>query len=239
MDPIRVYVAADFEALRIGLASVLDTVGGVEKAGESSTIEELLQDRAPQRADVVLLDVKLLTRVSPQDLSRWLSSLSPPPRILVFGGNSEASGISGAVLAALFGCSGLGFLFNHGSIDRLIEAIRLVAAGTFLCECDVGLAREFWGRLQAQARESSRPAEELLSVRELEVLMLVAEGLSNKQIAGHLFLSEGTVKVHVSRVIAKLGLQRRTELVRYAIGKGLTLLDELSERKGYHRTPPE
>jgi DNA-binding NarL/FixJ family response regulator len=148
-------------------------------------------------------------------------------------------GISGAVLAALFGCGGLGFLFNHGSIDRLIEAIRLVAAGTFICECDHALAREFWGRLQAQARESSRPAEELLSVRELEVLMLVAEGLSNKQIAGHLFLSEGTVKVHVSRVIAKLGLQRRTELVRYAIGKGLTLLDELSERKGYHRTPPE
>ena len=239
MDTIRVYVAADFEALRIGLSSVLDAEGGIQKAGECGTIEELLQDRAPQRADVVLLEVKLLTRVPPDDLARWLSDLSPPPRILVFGSNSEALGIGGDVLAALFGCGGLGFLFNHGSVDRLLEAIRLVAAGTFVCECDLALAREFWGRLRTLARESARPAEEVLSERELEVLMLVAEGLSNRQIAGHLFLSEGTVKVHVSRIIAKLGLERRTELVRYAIGKGLTLLDELSERKGYHRSPPE
>lgn len=239
MDPIRVYVVADFEALRIGFRSVLDSEPGLAKAGESATIDAMLADGARQRADLLLIDVKLLARASPEEIARWLASSPSELRVLVFGSNSEALGLSGEALAALFACGGLGFLFDHGSVERLVQAMQFVAAGTFVCECDLDLVREYWKRLRTLDRPGARRTDEHLSERELEVLLLVAEGLSNKQIAEHLYLSEGTVKVHVSRIIAKLGLERRTELVRYAIGKGLTLLDELSERKGYHRGPPQ
>lgn len=238
MEPIRVYVVADFEALRIGLSSVLDTERGLAKAGEAAAIEAMVADAASQRADVILIDVHLLAAAPADEFNRWLKSSPESLRVLVFGSNSEAIGLGGELLAALFGGAGLGFMFDHTTVGRLVEGIRLVASGTFVCECDLALARELWGRLRT-ARAGGRASEEHLSERELEVLLLVAEGLSNKQIAEHLYLSEGTVKVHVSRVIAKLGLERRTELVRYAIGKGLTLLDELSERKGYHRGPPQ
>jgi DNA-binding NarL/FixJ family response regulator len=231
-------VVADFEALRIGLTSVLESDPGLAKAGEAAAIDAMLADRASQRANVLLLDVKLLARASRDEIARWLAASPGDFRVLVFGSTSDALGLGAEPLAALMACGGLGFLFDHGTVERLVQAIRLVAAGTFVCECDLELVREMWGRLQTLARQGTRRVEEHLSERELEVLLLVAEGLSNKQIAEHLFLSEGTVKVHVSRVIAKLGLERRTELVRYAIGKGLTLLDELSERKGYHRGPP-
>jgi DNA-binding NarL/FixJ family response regulator len=233
-----VYVVADFEALRIGLSSVLDTESGLAKAGEAATIEAMVADAASQRADVVLMDVRLLAPAAADEFNRWLKSSPESLRVLVFGSNSEAVGLGGELLGGLFGCAGLGFMFDHTTVGRLVEGIRLVASGTFVCECDLPLARELWGRLRTTAR-AGRASEEHLSERELEVLLLVAEGLSNKQIAEHLYLSEGTVKVHVSRIIAKLGLERRTELVRYAIGKGLTLLDELSERKGYHRGPPQ
>jgi DNA-binding NarL/FixJ family response regulator len=166
------------------------------------------------------MDVKLLARASPEEIGRWLAESPATMRLLVFGSNSEAMDLSAEALTVLLASNGLGFLFDHGTVERLVQAIRSVAAGTFVCECDLGLVREFWGRMRTAARQATRASEEHLSERELEVLRLVAEGLSNKQIAEHLYLSEGTVKVHVSRVIAKLGLERRTELVRYAIGKG-------------------
>lgn len=238
MDPIRVYVVADFEALRIGLNSVLDSEPGLRKAGESAGLDAMMADRASHRADVILIDVKLLAHASQEEIARWLAESPASLRVLVFGSNSEALGLSAETVNALLACGGLGFMLDHGTVDRLVQATRLVAAGTFVCECDLGFFRELWGRLRTFARQGTRRVEDHLSERELEVLLLVAEGLSNRQIAEHLFLSEGTVKVHVSRIIAKLGLERRTELVRYAIGKGLTLLDELTERKVYHRGLP-
>jgi len=239
VDPIRVYVVAGFEALRIGLRSILESEPGLEKAGESATIDAMLADHASQRADVFLIDVKVLAHATQDELGRWRSLSPSPPRVMVFGSHSEALGLSAETVASLLACGGLGLMFDHGTVDRLVQSIRLVAAGTFVCECEIGFFRELWGRLRTLARQGTRRMEERLSERELEVLLLVAEGLSNRQIAEHLYLSEGTVKVHVSRVIAKLGLERRTELVRYAIGKGLTLLDELTERKSYHPTPPQ
>lgn len=239
MDTIRVYVAAGFEALRIGLSNVLDASPGVQKSGEAASIEAMLADSASQRADVVLVDARLLPPAPVESLRAWLVEPSPPRRVLVFGSNREAAALSGEALVALLESGGLGLMFNHGAVERLLDAVRRVAAGIFVCECDMDVLRELARRFRATAPERGRALQEHLSDRELEVLLLVAEGLSNRQIAEHLFLSEGTVKVHVSRIIAKLGMERRTELVRYAIDKGLTLLDALSERKGYHRSPPQ
>ena len=124
----------------------------------------------------------------------------------------------------------VGFLLKDGSTSRLIEAIRLVAQGTFVCETE--LIRHILTRLTQwasySAEEPSRNGQQL-SERETEVLALVARGFSNKEIAGELFLSEGTVKAHVSHIMAKLAVDRRTDLVRYALTTGLIPLSDEPE----------
>jgi DNA-binding NarL/FixJ family response regulator len=119
----------------------------------------------------------------------------------------------------------IGVLLKNGPGERLTEAIRMVAAGVFICE--TGVMRRMLTRLTQWASydgESDGRGE--LSDREVEVLCLVAEGRSNKEIAQALFLSEGTVKAHISHIMNKLGLDRRTELVRYALGKGLVAVSD-------------
>ncbi len=116
-------------------------------------------------------------------------------------------------------------LLKDGSTDRLIEAIRLIAAGTFVCEMDV--IRHILTRLSQWASyNEQQDSMGQLSGREVEVLQHVAQGRSNREIAQDLFLSEGTVKIHVSHIMSKLGLDRRTELVRYALSKGLVPLED-------------
>ena len=114
----------------------------------------------------------------------------------------------------------VGFVLKDGPISRLEDAIRLLAAGTFVCETE--LIRHILTRLSQWATYSDEARNgEQLSIRESEVLTLVTRGSSNKQIAHELFLSEGTVKAHVSHIMNKLSVDRRTDLVRHALTKGL------------------
>jgi DNA-binding NarL/FixJ family response regulator len=114
----------------------------------------------------------------------------------------------------------VGFIFKDGPASRLLEAIRLVNASTFVCETEV--IRHILTRLSQWAtysEEGHNGAQ--LSDREMEVLTLVTQGASNKAIAQELFLSEGTVKAHVSHIMSKVGADRRTDLVRYALTHGM------------------
>jgi DNA-binding NarL/FixJ family response regulator len=123
----------------------------------------------------------------------------------------------------------LGFIMKDGPTTRMLDAIRLVNSGTFVCEIE--LIRHILTRLSRAATYS--PDEDQngssLTDREMEVVTLVTRGLSNKEIAQELFLSEGTVKAHVSRVMSKLGVDRRTDLVRHALSSGLVAMDDASE----------
>ena len=110
--------------------------------------------------------------------------------------------------------------------DRIVGALRLVGQGKFVCECEMEVLRSFLTALEAWAGETAHDDASPLSGRELDVLRLVAQGLSNRGIAEQLFLSEGTVKIHISRIMTKLDLERRTELVRYALARGLVPLTQ-------------
>jgi DNA-binding NarL/FixJ family response regulator len=133
----------------------------------------------------------------------------------------------------------VGFMLKDGPTSRIIDGVRLVASGTFVCETE--LIRHILTRLTQWASystdETNRNGRQL-SERETEVLTLVARGQSNKEIAQELFLSEGTVKAHVSHIMAKLAVDRRTDLVRYALSTGLIpMSDETAEapRRGSSR----
>jgi DNA-binding NarL/FixJ family response regulator len=108
----------------------------------------------------------------------------------------------------------------------MLDAIRLVSSGTFVCEIE--LIRHILTRLSQAAIYSPDDDQNgsHLTEREMEVVTLVTRGLSNKEIAQELFLSEGTVKAHVSRVMSKLGVDRRTDLVRHALSSGLVPMDD-------------
>jgi DNA-binding NarL/FixJ family response regulator len=146
----------------------------------------------------------------------------PELKVLFIGTAAEAASFSVETLRVVTRLSTVGFLYRDGTIDRVIDGVRLVASGAFVCETDVmrALLSDLATRGSKAVREAPAPVPEL-SAREREVLALVASGLSNREIGSRLYVSEGTVKAHVSHVMSKLGLERRTELVRFAMSRGL------------------
>jgi DNA-binding NarL/FixJ family response regulator len=114
-------------------------------------------------------------------------------------------------------------VFRTGSANRLIRAVELVGSGTFVCETDV--IKTALGRL-AKSAVSVVNVDGQLSERELEVLSLVARGRTNREIAHELFVSEGTIKAHVSHIMGKAGVERRSSLVKYALDRGIILAED-------------
>ena len=112
----------------------------------------------------------------------------------------------------------VGLIYKTGGTERLLDATRVIAGGGFVCETEV--IRRILTKLIDWTKDPTATNGEL-SAREVEVLNLVARGRSNKEIALELFVSEGTVKAHVSHIMSKLGMERRVELVRYALTSGL------------------
>jgi DNA-binding NarL/FixJ family response regulator len=118
----------------------------------------------------------------------------------------------------------VGFLYKTGPVDRIIEAVRMIACGSFVCETD--LIRRILTRLARWADEPEEARAENLSEREMEVLALVALGRSNKEISRELFVAEGTIKAHISHIMAKLRVERRTDLARHALTSGFVRLND-------------
>jgi len=226
---IRVCVVAGFEPLRVGLARTIAGVGDMDVIGEASGFSDLIANRALREADVFVVDVDVMTaaqgsvtaRIPLTQLNEWL----PAFKVLFLGNHEDARVISPDDLPLYMRLNATGFLMRDGTTARLIQAIRLVAGGTFVCETSV--IKRIITRLSHWAAYTDEPQTELaLTARETEVLAMVARGSSNKEIAQELFLSEGTAKSHVSHIIAKLKVDRRADLVRYAFSKGVIPLGD-------------
>jgi DNA-binding NarL/FixJ family response regulator len=226
MPALRVYVVAEFEAARIGLGSIIDAQTDMAKVGEAPTLGAMAASRGFERADVLLVDVKALNRANLDDLKAHFPAWTPTARILFFGSEQDARGVNAQDLPACLAFDAVGFLLMDAPGDRIVGALRLVGQGKFVCECEMEVLRGFLTALEAWAGETAHDDASPLSGRELDVLRLVAQGLSNRGIAEQLFLSEGTVKIHISRIMTKLDLERRTELVRYALARGLVPLTQ-------------
>jgi len=213
---IRVLLVDDQEMVRAGFRMILGTEDGIEVVGESRDGERAVYDAERLRPDVVLMDVQMPVLDGLQATRRIVSSLwASATRVLILTTYENDDYIHEALHA---GASG--FMLKNASPEELIHAIRVVAGG------DALLAPSVTRRLLAEmSRPRTRPelAGPLatLTERENEVLRGVAAGLSNAELATRLYVSEATVKTHVSRVLMKLDLRDRVQAVAFAYESGL------------------
>ena len=212
--PIRVALADDHEMVRAGLRLLLEAEPDIEVVGEAADGAEAIEVVRWRSPDVVLMDVQM-PRVDGIEATSAITAGGDARRVIVL----TTFDLDEYVFAALrSGASG--FLLKNAPGDDLVAAIRTVAAG------DALLAPQVTRRVIEAFTRRRPPAETAretagLSPREREVLLLVARGRSNAEIAAELYLGEATVKTHLSSVFAKLGLHDRVEAVIYAYESGL------------------
>jgi DNA-binding NarL/FixJ family response regulator len=215
---VRIVVVDDQEVVRAGFAALLDTQPDFTVVGTAADGATAIRVCHDQRPDIVLMDVRMPVMDGIEATTRLLSSGAASPRVLML----TTFDLDEYVYDAL-GAGASGFLLKDVTAERLFDAVRVVAAGEAL------LAPAVTRRLIAEfARQRPRPPAAALPLagltpRETEVLRLVAEGLSNPEIAARLVVSEETVKTHVSRMLSKLGLRDRTQAVVAAYESGLVV----------------
>ncbi|MGV8882331.1 MAG: response regulator [Rhodoglobus sp.] len=198
---IRVFLVDDHELVRRGITALLNAEPDIDVVGEAGTAT---QGRARIRAmspDVAVLDVRLPDG-SGIDVCRNIRSDNPALKCLMLTGYDDDEAIYAAVLA---GASG--YVLKDVQGGRLVESIRAINAGRSLI--DPSLSRRVVERIAASHRAD--PRLESLTAREREILPLIAEGLTNREIGARLALAEKTVKNYISGLLSKLGLQRRTQ----------------------------
>jgi DNA-binding NarL/FixJ family response regulator len=212
---IRVVVADDQGMVRTGFSILLNAQPDIEVVGEAVNGQEAITRVAELRPDVILMDVRMPVMDGLQ-ATRQIAAGDGAPRVLVLTTFDLDDYVYEALRA---GASG--FLLKDASAGELAEAVRVVASGDALLAPGVTrrLIAEF-ARLGAP-RTANRKNVEDLTERETEVLALVARGLSNTEIAAHLVVAEQTIKTHVSRILMKLALRDRAQLVVFAYECGL------------------
>jgi DNA-binding NarL/FixJ family response regulator len=209
----RVLLADDQAVIRYGLRLILEGEPDLEVAGEAADGEAAVAAVQRLRPDIVLMDIRM-PRLDGIAAVRRIVASGAPTRALMLTTFDLDDYVFDALRA---GASG--FLLKDAPPEELVTAVRLVAAGEALLAPSVTrrVIEEF-ARRPAPARNGTH---ELLTARELEVLRLVARGLTNDEIAAELFVSRTTVKTHVARVLAKLGLRDRVQAVVHAYESGL------------------
>ena len=215
--PIRVLIADDQPMVRAGLRMILELEPDIEIVGEASDGNEAVAVAAATEPGVILMDVRMPNLDGLEATRRIVGSREDGPRVLilttfdldVYVYEALASGASGFVLKDI-------------EPEKLVDAIRVIANGEALLSPTVTkkLIEEFVRRPPDVVRPSPRELEQL-TAREAEIMALVARGLSNAEIAAQAFVSEPTVKTHVARILMKLGLRDRVQVVVYAYEHGL------------------
>ena len=205
---IRVFLVDDHEIVRRGIAELLASENDIEVIGEAGTAAQARSRIAATLPDVVLLDVRLPDG-SGIDVCRDVRSQNPQVKCLILTAYDDDEALSAAVIA---GASGYVLKDVRGS--GLVDSLRKVAGGRSLL--DPRLARKVIERIHT--RTDTDPRLGSLTARETQILSLIAGGLTNRQIGTELSLAEKTVKNYVSGLLAKLGLQRRTQAAILHLG---------------------
>ena len=216
---VGIVVADDHEVVRAGFAALLDTQPDFTVLGTASDGSEAVRVCRELRPDVVLMDVRMPSLDGIEATRQLADAEEPGPRVLILTTFDLDEYVFDALRA---GASG--FLLKDVTAERLFDAVRVVAAGEALLAPAITrrLISEFT-KLRPVSDALPSAAVGALTPRETEVLRLVAEGLSNPEIAQRLVVTEETVKTHVSRILAKLGLRDRTQAVVAAYESGLVV----------------
>ena len=201
MSTLRVFLIDDHDIVRKGVRALLESEGDIEIVGEASTLADARRLLPVLQPRVVVLDTQLPDG-SGIDLCRELRSLSPDSRALVLTLDDSEESIVAAMHAGA-----VGYVLKQVEAGSLLSAVRTIASGHSLI--DPVLARRM---ITWMEQATDAPAELAgLTDQQLRILSLLAEGLTNKEIGSRLYLAEKTVKNHVTRILAKLGVQRRTQ----------------------------
>lgn len=211
---IRVFIADDQALVRAGLRTLLGVEPDIEVVGEASDGRQALEGVRTTQPDVVLMDIRM-PEMDGIAATSALTDSEASARVCVL----TTFGLEEYVFDAL-NAGASGFLVKTDSAQKIVAAVRDVAAGEF------ALGSETTAQLVARFAKGARPTAaadplEGLTAREREVFALMARGLSNAEIAGRLFVGEGTVKTHVSRILMKLGLRDRVQAVVLAYTSGV------------------
>ncbi|MFJ8825525.1 response regulator [Streptomyces sp. NPDC102467] len=214
--PVRVLVCDDQMLIRTGLVTIIDAQPDLEVAGECGDGQTAVDLAGQLRPDVVVMDIRMPV-LDGIEATRLLagSGVPRPVKVLVVTTFNLDQYVYEALRA---GASG--FLLKDAPPDRLLHGIRTVAAGAALLDPEV--TRQLVGKYAARIRPAEgTPHDVPLTPRELQVLRLIADGLSNSEIAAALVISQETVKTFVSRILTKLQLRDRVQAVVYAYRQGL------------------
>jgi NarL family two-component system response regulator LiaR len=219
VNKIRILLADDHVVVREGTRELLERQDDIEVVAEAGDGEEAVLLASSHNPDMVIMDIAM-PKLDGIEATRQIKAARPTTAVLVLTAYDDDQ-----YIFALLEAGAAGYLLKDVHADELVRAIRAVHAGESVLHPTV--ARKVLNRF-TRAHEKTIEAEsvEQLSQREMEVLRLAAQGMTNRQIANELVISERTVQAHLSNVFGKMGVGSRTEAVLYGLRKGWLSLDE-------------
>jgi DNA-binding NarL/FixJ family response regulator len=216
---IRVLIADDHTLFREGLRALFASEGDIEVVGEAADGQEAVRRALELRPEVVVMDL-MMPIMNGIEATRELQAKLPASKVLVLSMYDDEEHVQ-----RLLASGASGYMLKKATSDELVRALREVVAGGIPLDPSVAakVVKDYVRRVQGE--EEPNPSSEL-TPREVEVLKLIAQGLSNQTIADQLGLSRKTVDVHRANLMRKLDLHTVTELVKYALRRGLITLDK-------------
>jgi len=218
--PIRVLLVDDHAVVRKGLRALLDRESGIDVTGEAEDGEQALRAADRLHPDVILMDLEM-AGIGGIEATRRISETHPDTKVVVLTSHASEEDVFPALKAGAFG-----YLLKHSAPEDVLQAIRQAYHGETVLH--PAIARVVLQELHRPAAAKQLQTTDPLSERELDVLRLIARGMSNQDIASTLVVGEATVRSHVSSILRKLQLASRTQAVLYALRAGLATLDDAS-----------
>ena len=220
MKTIRILLAEDHVVVRQGTRQLLERERDFEIVGEAGDGEEAVRLASQLKPDVVVMDVAM-PKLSGIEATKQIKAVLPTTRVLVLTGYDYDE-----YIFSMLEAGAAGYLLKSVSGDELISAVRAVYAGEPMIHPTV--LRKLMARFKTPAAEPA-PVQPLppLSEREMEVLKVAAQGMSNKDIGGTLFISERTVQAHMRSIFNKLGVGSRSEAILYGLKRGWFSIEDL------------
>ena len=211
LGDIQILIVDDHAVVRDGLIALLSAEPGMVVVGSAGDGAEAIRLAAETNPDIILLDL-VMPNVDGIQATRQIKKDNPEARILILTSFGEDHQVFAAVKAGA-----MGYLMKDTSSDELIVAVRDTFAGKPVMQPDI--AQKLMREIQSQDEDGS--PEDELTEREIEILQHLAQGKNNQQIADDLFLSERTVRTHITNILGKLELTNRTQAVLYALRAGI------------------
>ena len=217
LRPIRVLLVDDHAVVRKGRRALLEHASRVEVVGEADDGEQAVRAAERLRPDVILMDLEMPV-VGGIDATLRIASAHPELKVVVLTSHASEEDVFPALKAGA-----IGYLLKHSAPEEVVQAIQQAYHGETVLH--PAIARMVLQELHRPAHSDATVTTDPLSDRELDVLRLIARGISNQEIAGALIVGEATVRSHVSSILRKLQLASRTQAALYALRGGLVPLD--------------